>query len=667
MNHVKLFEPITINGLEIKNRIVMPAMALAYTYDFSFNEKLADFYRARATGGVGLMTIGPLAIGSDTAAPFMPGLFTDEHGASIRALLDELHRTTDVKAATQLMHMGRNSVNLSGAPPMAPSAIPGKMNPTVPREMTLEDIEAVKTQFAVAAKRAMAAGFDFIEIIACTGYLISQFLSPLSNQRSDAYGGSFEKRIRFGLEVIDKVRQAVGPDFPLGIRIAGNDFMPGGNTNIESARFAAEAEKHGIDAINVTGGWHETNIPQLTTIVPPGAFLYLARGIRNSVNIPVFASNRLGDPDVAERALRSGACDMVCWGRPLLADPELPRKIREGRMDEITYCVACNQGCFDAVTSGTPVHCVVNPRLGREGEVQVEKSPVPKKLLVAGGGPAGLEFALTAAQRGHDVTLCEKADYLGGQVNQAKASPGKAELGRIISSLENRARHNGVKIRLNASVSKDVVEKEKPDVLVVATGAKPIKINVPGVDNPHVLNAWDVLTEKSFVSGRNIVIIGGSATGCETAHFLSELGTVDAETFKFLSYHSAEDLEYLGALLFQSPFHITVVDMMPRMAANVGRTSRWALMKSLKLMDVMLKPGTTLVEITDEVVIVDGPEGRESIPADAVILAIGAAPVNDLAGQFKNEDIEVMVIGDAVQPRKITDAIREGFELALKV
>ena len=628
----KLFEPITINKLKIKNRIVMPSMGLAYSTDFSFNDRYRAFYRERANGGVGLLTIGPVAIDRVGSAPFMPGLFDDSYIEPLKLFINELHQETDATIATQLLHMGRYTFSfLSGMTPIAPSPIPSKLTHETPREMTREDIEDVKTAYVQAARRAKEAGFDFIEILACTGYLISEFLSPLTNKRTDEYGGSIENRMRFGLEVIRQVREVIGADMALGIRIAGNDFMEGGHTNKESARFAAEAERAGVDAINVTGGWHETRIPQLTSNVPPGGFIYLSGGIKKKVSVPVFASNRLGDPRIAEKALRSGACDMICWGRPLIADPELPNKVREGRLNEIIPCISCNQGCFDAIFAGTPVSCILNPRAGNETVFKVEKGDTVKKIMVAGGGPAGMEFALTAAERGHDVILFEKEDRLGGQVNLAKAPPGKGEFQRLIKSMTYRMGHWGVKVRLNTPLTREMIREEGPDLVVIASGARPLQIDVPGIDKPHVVDAWDVLAEKVWDIGEDVVVVGGNATGCETALFVAEMGVPDPETFTFLMYHTAETPDFVTRLLHTSGRTVTVIDMVPRFADNVGRTARWSLIKSLKLMGVRLRPGTTLLEIRDDSVVVKTDEGEATIPADTIIMAVGVLSVDDLA------------------------------------
>lgn len=668
MDYSKLFEPITINGLEIKNRIVMPAMGLIYTMDYSFNERYRAFYLARAKGGVGLLTLGPIAIDRVGSAPVTLGLFEDQQIGPLKALVDEIHGMSETKVGIQLIHMGRYAFSfLSGMTPIAPSPLASKLTGETPREMTLEDIEEVQRAYVQGARRAKEAGFDYIEILACTGYLISQFLSPITNQRTDHYGGTMENRMRFGLEVFRKVRRAVGEAAALGIRVAGNDFMKGGLTNAETSRFAAEAEKEGINAINVTGGWHETAVPQLTSDVPAGVFLYLARGIKDKVGVPVFASNRLGDPAIAERALRSKACDLICWGRPLLADPELPNKVKEGRYDEIISCISCNQGCFDPIFSGQSVGCILNPRTGREQEFNVEKTGAPKKVLVAGGGPAGMEFALTAARRGHEVTLYEKDDRLGGQVNLAMAAPGKGEFRKIISSQTSRLARWGVKVRRNTPVTVELVQKEKPDLLVIASGARPAVLDVPGIDKSLVVNAWDVLMEKVAEIGQRVVIVGGNATGCEAAHFIGNMGIPDPETFTFLMYHSAEDPEAAMKLLHQPLRKITIIEMTGKVANNVSRSSRWSLLKSLKLMGVEIRTRTRLLEITSEGVRV-GIEGREEIlPADTVVMATGVKSVNDLKERLEGQGIEILILGDAGKPGKIGDAVKEGFEAALGI
>jgi 2,4-dienoyl-CoA reductase (NADPH2) len=670
MKHIRLFEPIRINRLAVGNRTVMPAMGLHFTDDYTFNDRYSAFYRRRAHGGVGLMIVGPLAIDLVGGAPVMPGLFDDSNMQTIQALNTELHRDTKAKLGVQLFHMGRNAPArlFTGEPALAPSAVRSRLTGDVPKAMTEEDIDRVQVSFVRAAERAVAAGFDFIEIIACTGYLISQFLSPLTNLRTDGYGGSWENRMRFGLETIRRVRAAIGPDVALGIRVAGNDFMEGSNTNDESALFCAEAEKAGVDAINVTGGWHETLVPQLTQAVPPGAYAYLARGIRDKVSIPVFASNRLGDPDVAERVLRSGAADMICWGRPLIAEPDLPRKVREGRIDEIIRCVSCNQGCFDSIFLGRGIFCAVNPTVGREGAaVPAADSSQCRKVFVAGGGPAGMQFALTASELGHAVTLFEKEKNLGGQIPVAAGPPAKGELLHIRDGMVGRLLKRNVEIRCGRPLTVDDVKRGRPDVVVVATGAQPIAIRVPGSDKPHVVDAWDILRGDVAHIGKKVVIVGGNAVGCETAEWIATDGLPDPETFMFLSCHGAEKSEKLKTLGICNGRRITVIDMVDRIGANVGPSTRWVLMQSLKKHEVQLRTGTRLVEIGDDAVVVETDAGRERIEADTVVMAVGSRSVNDLVEDLRPLGVEVLVIGDAKTPRKFSDAIAEGYEEALGI
>jgi 2,4-dienoyl-CoA reductase (NADPH2) len=667
MEFIKLFEPITINGLTIKNRIVMPAMALFYTSDYTFTDQYKSFYLERARGGVGLMITGPMAIDKVGSTPRIPGLFDDTHIGALRKFTDELHRETDIRIGVQLMHQGRNApTRETGFTPIAPSAIPSPITRDLPREMTTDDIEQIKTAFAMGARRAREAGFDFVEIIA-GGYLIGQFLSPLTNLRTDKYGGTVQNRMRFGLEVITSVRQVLGEDFAMGIRVSGHDFMQGGNTNIESAIFCEEAEKVGVDCINVTGGWHETNVPQTTSDVPSGAFVYLARAIKGKVKVPIFASNRLGDPLVAERVLRSRAADMICWGRPLIADPELPNKVKSGSFKERVPCIGCNQRCLDAIFSGSMVGCVLNPRAGRESDTEIRESEVKKKIIVAGGGPAGMEFALSASQRGHNVILYEKMANLGGQMNLIGQVPGKEEILQAVKSLETRLKQTDVKIELNTYLTPEMITAINPDVLVVASGACPSKLDIPGILQKHVVNAWDVLNGSVSNIGKQIVIVGGGATGCDVALFLANLSIPTAETFAFLVYHGVDDANQLRNLLYDAGRTITVLEMMERFAGDVGISTRWPLMKNLRLMGVELRPKTKVLRITEDAVVVETESGTESIPADMVVIAAGSRPVNDLAQKLRSNIAEMVTIGDAVQPRKITDAIKEGFDAALKV
>ena len=383
-----LFTPIAINGMELANRIVMPAMHLNYTMGGEVTDQLIDFYRERAEGEAGLIFIGGCGIDQAGAGFLMIGLHDDKFLPGLKRFVKEV-RVGDVKLGTQLYHAGRYAFSMvTGTQSISASEVPSKMTGEVPHALTIEEIAGVQDAFGDAAARTREAGFDCVEICGSAGYLISQFLSPLTNLREDQYGGPFENRVRFGVEVVQNVRRKVGDDFPVFVRVAGSDFMEKSHTNRESAEVCKRFEQAGADAINVTGGWHETRVPQLTMGVPRGAYVYLAHGIRHQVSVPVVACNRINNPTLAERTLAQGNADLIGVARGFIADPQFAKKAREGRTSEIRCCIACNQGCFDSVFQGKPVRCMVNARVGREAESKVEPAGKKKKIVVAGGGPA---------------------------------------------------------------------------------------------------------------------------------------------------------------------------------------------------------------------------------------------------------------------------------------
>jgi 2,4-dienoyl-CoA reductase (NADPH2) len=358
---------------------------------------------------------------------------------------------------------------------------------------------------------------------------------------------------------------------------------------------------------------------------------------------------------------------MICWGRPLLADPELPLKVQTGRLKEVVPCIACNQGCFDSLAVGLPICCTLNPRVGRERETEIGKATTRKRILVAGGGPGGMEFAVTAAQRGHDVTLYEKDTRLGGQINLIGVVPGKKVFQEAVRSFIDRLDVSGVRVKLNTSLTTKMIEEDRPDVTVVASGAVPVVVTFEGAGRPNVVSAWDVIKGDVPDIGRHVVIVGGSAAGCETALFVASLNTPDPEVSGFLLFHHADKRERIMDLFYDAGRKITVIDQLDHLAANVGPSTRWSLLKSLGLLGVDQRPGTRLVRIIEDSVIVEGKSGRESIPADTVIIAVGSRPVDNLSREIDPGMTEVITIGDAKEPRKIIDAVREGFDAALKI
>jgi len=658
-----LFSPIKVGRMELKNRIVMPAMHYLPSWEGMVLPHHTDYFVERAKGGVGLIIVGGCTIDEYSGAPNMISLRDDRFIPGLADLVKAV-QAHGSKIAAQLYHAGRfvHSVLLGGKQAISASPVRSKFTGETPRQLSIPEIKQIQKNYALAAARVKRAGFDAVEIIAAAGYLISQFLSPIVNRRTDEYGGEYENRMRFGLEVVHEVRREVGPDFPIILRVAGNEFMEGGLGNKEAQIFCREVEKTGIDMINVTGGWHETRVPQITMGLPRGGFVYLAQGIKQAVSVPVMACNRINDPLLADQILRDGQADLIGFARGLIADPELPNKALQGRLDEINRCIACNQGCFDPIFDQKPVTCLVNARAGAEGKLTIEPATRKKKVMVIGGGPAGMEAARVAAFRGHQVSLYEKAEKLGGQLLLAAAPPGRGEFLSFVSYLETQMKIQSVAVHTRTEVTPEYVELEKPDVVVVATGAEPLVSDIKGINRPNVVTAWDVLSGR-VGTGREVVVIGGGAVGMGTAIFLARKGTIDGDTLRFLMANQAETFETLNSLLFRGVKKVTVVEMLNRLGQDLGRSTRWTIMQDLWRLSVKTMTHTRAKEITDGGVIVDRAGREDLIRGDTIVVATGARAVNALYEKLQGRASEIYLIGDAKTPRKALEAVAEGLAL----
>jgi 2,4-dienoyl-CoA reductase (NADPH2) len=649
--------------MELKNRIIMPAMHYLSSWEGMVLPHHVDYFVERAKGGAALIIIGGCTIDETSGAINMLSVKDDTFIPGLAGLARAV-QAHGAKIAAQLYHAGRYShtMLMGGKQSVSSSPIRSRFTGETPRELSIPEIQQVQRNYALAAARVQRAGFDAVEVIASAGYLISQFLSPIVNRRKDEYGGDLENRMRFGLEVIEEIRRGVGPDFPIIVRVAGNEFMDGGLANEEARLFSKGLVKAGADMINVTGGWHETRIPQITMGLPRGGFAYLAQGIKQVVAIPVMACNRINDPVLADRILRDGQADLIGFARGLIADPELPNKAREGRFDEINYCIACNQGCFDPIFEGKPQTCLVNARAGAEGKLALEPASSKKKVMVIGGGPAGMEAARVAALRGHRVSLYEKSETLGGQLPLAAAPPGRAEFLTFVRYLEGQMKKLNVAVHLRTEATLRHVDTEKPDALILATGAEPMVPDIKGIHRPNVILAWDVLSGKAD-TGKEVVIIGGGAVGLETALLLARQGTIDADTLYFLMFNQAEAPETIQTLLYRGLKKITVLEMVKRVGQDIGRSTRWSILQDLSRLGVRSITKARAKEITDRGVMIER-EGREElIPGDTVVLATGAKASNNLYDQIKGRVKEIHVIGDAKSPRKALEAVAEGLEV----
>ena len=648
-----LFSPIKIGTMEVKNRIVLPPMTVGYgAPDGTVTERHRDYYEARAKGGVGLIFTEAAAVHAERKYGLFPlGLYDDAQIESWSELAEAVHRH-GAKLAPQLMDPGPEGIMLlTGKQPEGPSAVAGRgVFRTVPRELSVGEIEAVIDDFAEAARRARDAGMDGIQIHAAHGYaMVGSFMSPFFNKRTDDYGGSLEGRLKFLLDIIQAVRDRVGRDFPIAVRISGDERRAGGRTLQETQFIARILVEAGVDALEVSGG----TIPFVfwAVVAPGGTPLALnapfAEAIKQVVDVPVICVGRINTPQIAEFVLETGRADMVSMGRALNADPELPNKAAAGRFEDIVPCVGCNVGCIGSVTKGMGASCIVNTATGREKEMVIVPTQAPKRVLVAGGGPAGLEAARVAALRGHEVTLCEREEKLGGQVNLASVPPFKQEISQVIKYLSRQARKAGVKLELGKEVTPELVDELKPDVVIVATGASPLRPSgMPGIDKETVVTAWDVLAGKAAATARNVVIVGGGLVGCETADLMAE--TTDN--------------------LAVAPTDVTVLEMLDDVALDGMAEARHLLLERLHAKRVRILTKAEVTEILDDGVVFVRNGQQESIRgAENVILAMGARALDDLSASIKDKVDEVHVIGDAKEPQRVLQATAAAAEVARKI
>ncbi|WDP89840.1 MAG: FAD-dependent oxidoreductase [Desulfobacter sp.] len=658
----QLFDPIRINTLEIANRIYLPAMHLGMAREFDVTDQIVEFYARRAKGGPGMICTGYATVDEYSGNTTNIGAHDDKFIPGLARLASAI-KENGSRSCVQINHAGRYNFSffIEGKQPVAPSAIASRMTRETPRALETEEIRSTIQAFGAAAARVKKAGFDAVEILSGTGYLISEFLSPLTNQRTDEYGGSLENRMRFGLEVAAAVREAVGPDYPVMVRMNGNDFMPGGNSRSDLIEYARALSQGPVDALCINVGWHEARVPQIVAQVPRGAFGYLAREIKAAVDVPVIASHRINDPETAREMLGEGYCDMVAMGRSLIADPDLPNKAKDGREKEIVHCIACAQGCFDNLFKLKHVECLCNPLAGHEHEAIGAKAAVPKKVMVVGGGAAGMTAALTAKRRGHEVTLYEKSGRLGGQLYLAAAPPGREEFAQLAVDLENQMSAEKIPVVLNRAVDKELLAAEKPDALILATGAVPLNPPIPGAELPHVVGAWEVL-EGRAVTGNKVAVVGGGAVGVETALFLAEKGTMPAETIKFLLVNKAEPAETLFEMATRGSKQIRLIEMTDKIGKDIGKSTKWGMMQDMGRFGVESITAGKVVRITETGLEIEQEGNVSEMVADTVVIAAGSVPFNPLEETVKEMGMDYRTIGDAAQVGMAFDAVHAGFK-----
>lgn len=638
---MKVLEPIQINRMTLENRMIVSAMVTNYcTPDGMATEKFIAYHEHKARGGWGLIITEDYAV-TPTAGGFvrLPGLWEDAQIESHRRLTDRIHRAGG-KIAAQIYHAGRETSSaITGEQPVAPSAVKEPTMPEVPRELTVSEIQELVKRFGDCARRAKEAGFDAVELHGAHGYLVGAFASPFSNKRSDEYGGTISNRARFAMEIIQDIKKKCGNDYPVIYRMSAVEFVPGG-LEIEEAKVLARlVEEAGADCIHCSQGVYastHTIIPP--SIVPRAAYVNNAAEIKSVVGVPVIAVGRINDVDVAESVLTSGKADMVTMARASLADPDMPNKVKEGHRDEVIWCIGCLQGCAGENGKGRCVRCLVNPLTGMEDEYDLTPVPQPKRVMVVGGGVSGCEAAISAAVKGHKVTLIEKSDHLGGQWIPASVPNGKAEFTSFICWQRQQLQKMNVQVLLNTTVDQELVQLYEPEVVIAATGSSPFIPKIKGYDRDFVVNAHDVLTGR-VEAGRNVVVIGGGLVGAETADLLS-----------------------------MQCSKVSVIEMLPEIMKDGEKSPARYMKERFEEYGVDIYTSTKLVEIGANQIIAEK-DGRELIinDVDTVVIAVGVRTNMEIVNVLEHLSCKVIKVGDANGVKNGYLGIREGYEAGLNL
>ncbi|MDP4978547.1 MAG: FAD-dependent oxidoreductase [Desulfobacterales bacterium] len=635
-----LFTPFQIKNLTLKNRIVLPPLAsFLIEKGGGITDRAVEHYRRRAAGGPAMVIMEACAVSPEGVVSENQARIDSDRLIEGLARIAAAIRAEGAVPAIQIHHAGRQtSAKVIKRLPMAPSPLPCPAIRGDVAPLTVEQIRELVNKFADAAVRSREAGFELLEIHGAHGYLINQFLSRYSNIREDAYGGDIAGRTRFALDIIAEIRNRLGSSFPISFKISAQEFVPDGLTVEESIDILKLLVTAGIDAVQVSAGNDST--PEWICqpmFMQKACLVESAAAIKKALKIPVMAVGRINDPWTADNIIAKGMADLVCIGRGLMADPEMPIKAQEGRFDEIRTCIACNT-CMQSIYRKGRLECLVNPALGREQEMQIVPTTQPKKVMVVGGGPGGLNAAWVAAKRGHEVHLYEKQTYLGGQLVPGSKTAYKREMQSLINFQKRQVELNGVICHMGQEVTAETVQKENPDVVILATGSRPVLPPVEGIDEALVVT-FDVVLNGNVQENKPTVIIGGGSTGCEVAYHLSEMG---------------------------SP--VTIVELMPKIGGDIEAVTKKLLLRKLKENNVRILTEHRLLRVGKNSLVVAGPDGIETIiEAQRVVIAIGIRQDDTIHQQIKSLGYETHVIGDCLEPRTAKSAIYEGAKLGRSI
>jgi 2,4-dienoyl-CoA reductase (NADPH2) len=668
----KLLEPLNLGFTTLKNRVLMGSMHTGLEDEKDGMRKMAAFYGERAKGGVGLIVTGGIAPNiAGWVSPFSGRMASSSIAHKHKEITDEVHKYGS-KICLQILHSGRY-----GYHPLcvSASAIKSPISMFKPRALSTKGVDRTINDFVDCAKFSKLAGYDGVEIMGSEGYLIHQFIAARTNKRTDKWGGSYQNRIQFPIEIVKRMRQAVGPNFIIIYRLSMLDLVDNASSWDEIVLLAKEIEKAGATIINTGIGWHEARIPTIATMVPRAAFASVTKKIMGEVKIPLVTSNRINTPEVAEQVLEDGCADMISMARPFLADAEFVNKAAEGRADEINTCIGCNQACLDHVFKRKLVSCLVNPRACHETELNYIPTANPKNIAVIGAGPAGLSVSVTAAQRGHKVTLFDAEKEIGGQFNIAKQIPGKEEFYETIRYFNKQLQLHKVKVKLNQKVSAD--DLLKFDEIVVATGISPRNPQIKGVDGANVLSYVDVLKNKKAV-GKRVAIIGAGGIGFDTAEYLAHEGkstSLDINAYYKEwgidpEFNVRSGIEGIISKPHPSPRTIYLLQRKEsKVGGGLGKTTGWIHRSSLKIKKVKMMRGVQYEQIDGKGLHIKIKDKPELLEVDTIVICAGQISRNEFAEPLKAKGKKVHVIGGALKAGELDAkrAIKQGCELGASI
>lgn len=670
----KLLEPLDLGFTQLANRTLMGSMHTGLEEEKGGFAKLAAFYEERAKGGVGLIVTGGVSPNMrGRIAPFGCEMSHFWHVKKHKQVTEAVHKYP-TKICLQLLHTGRYAYHPFS---VGPSKVKSPITPFTPKEMSTRQIKNTIRDYAYSAKLAAKAGYDGVEIMGSEGYLINQFACLRTNQRSDEWGGSIENRMRFAVETVKAVREKVGAEFIIIFRLSMLDLVEGGNSWDEVVAMAKAVEKAGATLINTGIGWHEARVPTIVTSVPRAAFTWITERMKKEVSLPLVTTNRINTPEVAEQVLASGHADMVSMARPFLADAHFVNKAAENKADEINTCIGCNQACLDHVFQQKRASCLVNPMACYETELQLEKSKQSKRIAVIGAGPAGLAFSVYATERGHKVEIFDKQSEIGGQFNVAKQIPGKEEFYETLRYFNKQLALLEVPMHLNTEQTSESLLAQGFDEVVLATGIKPRRLDIPGIDHEKVKSYLQVLRDKEPV-GEKVAIIGAGGIGFDVASYLLDEKSLSLDLEAWLKNWGVDkNYQHSGALLNKEELskhkpkrEITLLQRkVSKVGKGLGKTSGWVHRAHLQKNDVTMIPGVTYKAINDQGLLIEV-NGKETLlDVDNVIICAGQEPNRDLQQSLEQGGVNVHLIGGANVAAELDAkrAIRQAAELAVVI